>query len=90
MPGKGLALVNLRQDLEDRESWNTISIKVEGDRTQVWLNGEEVGLVRAGGPARGKVGLYISKRGDSKPAELIVREVLIQKRVKPEEYADAF
>ena len=85
VPGKGLALVNLRQDLEDRESWNTISIKVEGDWTQVWLNGEEIGLVRVGGPARGKVGLYIAKGGDSKIAELIVREVLIQKLVKPKE-----
>jgi hypothetical protein len=85
VPGKGLALVNLRQDLEDHESWNTISIKVEGDRTQVWLNGEEIGMVRAGGPVRGKVGLYISNHGDSKPAGLIIREVLIQKLVKPEE-----
>ena len=85
VPGKGLALVNLRQDLEDRESWNTISIKVKGDRTQVWLNAEEIGLVRAGGPAKGKVGLYISKRADAKPAELIIREVLIQKLVRPQE-----
>lgn len=84
VPGKGLALVNLREDFEDRESWNTISIKVQSDRIQVWLNGEEIGVVRAGGPARGKVGLYISK-ADSKPAELIIREVLIQKLVKAEE-----
>ena len=85
VPGKGLALVNLREDLEDRESWNTISIKVEGDSTQVWLNAEEIGLVRVGGPAKGKVGLYISRRADAKPAELIIREVLIQKLVRPQE-----
>jgi hypothetical protein len=85
VPGKGLALVNLREDFEDRESWNTISIKVQGDRTQVWLNAEEIGMVRAGGSARGKVGLYISKGADSKPAELVIREVLIQKLVNAEE-----
>jgi hypothetical protein len=85
VPGKGLALVNLHEDFEDRESWNTISIKVQGDKTQVWLNGEEIGMVRAEGPARGKVGLYISKIADSKPAELVIREVLIQKLAKAEE-----
>jgi hypothetical protein len=53
VPGKGLALVNLRDDLVDRESWNTISIKVEGDKVQVWLNGEETGQ-RTNRPVRRK------------------------------------
>ncbi|MHC4120121.1 MAG: family 16 glycoside hydrolase [Planctomycetota bacterium] len=85
VPGKGLALVNLHEDFEDRESWNTISIKVEGDRTQVWLNGEEIGVVRAAGPVRGRIGLYVSESEDSKRGQLVVREVLIQKLVKSEE-----
>ncbi len=85
VPGKGLALVNLHEDFEDRESWNTISIKVEGDRTQVWLNGEEIGVVRAAGPAKGRIGLYLSQLGDSGPSELTVREVVIQRLVKSEE-----
>jgi len=84
VPGKGLALANLREDLEDRESWNTISIKVQGDRVQVWLNGEEIGIVRAVGPAQGKIGLYISKKGDSASSELTVREMLIQPLDKAE------
>jgi len=33
MPGKGRVLVNLRDDLIDREGHNTISVRVEGDRT---------------------------------------------------------
>jgi len=37
------------------------------------------------GHAKGKVGLYIGKGGDSKLAELIVREVLIQQLIKQEE-----
>jgi len=83
VPGKGLVLVNLRRDLEDRESWNTISVKVQGDRTQVWLNGEEIGLVHSGGPAGGRVGLYISQRKDSKPSALAIREMLIQRLAEP-------
>ncbi|MHC4424968.1 MAG: 3-keto-disaccharide hydrolase [Planctomycetota bacterium] len=79
VPGKGLALVNLREDLVDRESWNTISVRVEGDRIQVWLNGEEIGAVRLITPAKGKIGLHIQKHPASKSAELSVREVLIQR-----------
>ncbi len=85
MPDKGLALVNLRKDIEDRESWNTISIKVQGNRTQIWLNGEEIGVIRAAGPAKGKIGLHISKHPDSTASELTVREMLIQPLAKPEE-----
>lgn len=85
VPDKGLALINLDRDLEDRESWNTISIKVQGNRTQVWLNGEEIGAVRAAGPAKGRIGLHVLQEKDSKPGKLVVREVLIQKLVHSEE-----
>ena len=84
-PGNGLILVNLRGDLLDREGWNTISAKLESDRVQVWLNGEEIGAVRTGGPTKGKIGLYIEKQGagprprGGEAAEFCVREVQIQK-----------
>jgi hypothetical protein len=89
VPGKGLALANLREDILDRESWNTISVRVEGNRIQVWLNGEEIGAVHAAGPAKGRIGLYIEKHPASKSAELTVREVLIQRLAKPEAEASA-
>jgi hypothetical protein len=82
--GKGLALANLREDLLDREGWNTLSVKVEGDRIQVWLNGEEIGVVRVSGPAKGKIGLYIEEQPATKSAELHVREVQIQQLTKAE------
>jgi hypothetical protein len=84
MPGKGLALINLNGDLVDRESWNTISVRVEGDKVQVWLNGEEIGSVRVVKPDKGRIGLYIGKPTFSESTELSVREVLIQRLVKPE------
>ena len=87
VPDKGLALVNLNDDLIDRESWNTISVRVEGDTVQVWLNGEEIGSVRAAGPDKGQIGLYIGKPPTSKPVELSIREVLIQRLAKPESEA---
>lgn len=81
---KGLVLVNLRSDLLDEGGWNTISIKAEGDRVQVWLNAEEIGAVRTGGPTKGKIGLYAAGNG----GEFCVREVQIKKlgeSEKPEE-----
>jgi len=84
VPGKGLALANLRQDLIDRESWNTISVKVRDKRFQVWLNGEEVGAIRADGPEKGEIGLHIETQPAYKDAGLYVREVLIQRLGKPE------
>jgi len=82
--GKGLALVNLREDLVDRQGWNTLSVRVEGDRIQVWLNGEEIGVVRVTGPVKGKIGLYIKEQPTSKSSELSIREVQIQKLRKAE------
>lgn len=85
IPEKGLALTNISEDLVDRESWNTISARVEGDKVQVWLNGEEIGSVRGIGPEKGKIGLYIEKNSASKSAEFSVREMLIQKLPETEE-----
>ena len=89
VPDKGLALANLREDLVDRESWNTISVKVKGDRIQVWLNGEEIGAVRVDSPAKGNIGLYIEKHPASKTAELCVREVLVQRLGETQEKVSA-
>jgi hypothetical protein len=79
LPGKGLVLANLREDFVDREGWNTISVKVRGDRVGVWLNGEEVGAIRISGSAKGKIGLHIERDPVSKAGELSVREVLVQR-----------
>jgi len=87
VPGKGLALTNLRKDLMDLEGWNTLSVKVEGDRVQVWLNGQEIGAVRTAGPAKGRIGLLVAGAPAAKASELCVREVLIQKIAHPEEKA---
>ena len=77
--GRGLALVNLRGDLFEADAWNTISAKVQGDRIQLWLNGEEIGAVRIAGPKRGHITVGLQGGPDFRTAELAVREVLVQK-----------
>ena len=84
IPEKGLALTNIRDDLMDRESWNTISARVEGDKVQVWVNGEEIGSVRGIAPVKGKIGLYIEKHPGTKSGQFSVREVQTQKLAEPE------
>ena len=84
VPDKGLVLTNIRKDLVDRESWNTISARVEGGKIQVWLNGEEIGSVLGITPAKGKIGLYIGTQAtdnERRETSFSVREVQIQKLI---------
>lgn len=83
LPEIGPVLINFRRDLIDYEGWNTISVKLENDRVQLWLNGEEIGSVRIVAPSKGKIGLHIENHPDKKTAELSVREVLIQRINEP-------
>ena len=79
--GQGLALLNLRDDLFDPAAWNTISAEVRGDRLQVWVNGEEIGAVRAAGAQSGRIGLQLVGGDAFSAAKFSVREVLVQRRV---------
>jgi hypothetical protein len=74
LPGKGLVLVNVRDELLDDEGWNTLVAEVRGGRTTVRLNGEEIGAVVHGGPREGRIGLHAEGPGD-----FVVREILIQR-----------
>lgn len=84
IPGKGLALVNFREELFDAGGWNTLSIEVRRRRVAVWLNGEQIGAVRIAGPDKGRIGLHLDGGADYRNAQLAVREVLIQKLPKEE------
>ena len=82
VPGKGLALANLREDLFDAGGWNTLSMEVRGQRIAVWLNGAEVGAACCAGPPKGRIGLHIQGGPEHAGAELAVREVQLQKLPK--------
>jgi len=88
VPGKGLALVNFREDLVDREGWNTISAKLEGGRLVVWLNGEEIGAVRLTKTSKGRVGIHIEGGEGYHLSQLTVREVQIKRLSKPRRGSD--
>ncbi|HUT11694.1 MAG TPA: DUF1080 domain-containing protein [Thermoguttaceae bacterium] len=78
LPGRGLALVNLREDLFDAGGWNTLSIEVRGNRIAVWLNAAEVGAVCLDMPEKGRIGLHIQGGPAYQDAQLTIGEIQIQ------------
>jgi len=85
LSGDRLALANLKEDLFEREGWNTLSLEVREERVQVWLNGEEIGATRIAGPAKGRIGLHLEGGAAFRQGQLAVREILVHKL--PEEPA---
>lgn len=79
LPGKGLVLANLREELFDAGGWNTLSVEVRGSRVGVWLNGEEVGAVCCAMAERGRIGLHLNGGSQGQRAKITVREVQIQR-----------
>jgi len=75
------------EDLLDWQSCNTISVKLQDDRIQVWPNGQEIGAIRTGGLTKGRIGLHLEKHPACKAGELHIREVLIQRLAEPQESA---
>ena len=70
--------MNTDESLVDREGWNTISVRAEGKRLQVWLNGTQVGDVRDDTSDAGKIGFQIHPGAQYGPMKLMVREIQIQ------------
>jgi hypothetical protein len=76
VPGTGTVLANVDKDLISEMMWNTISVKMQGKRLTVWLNGEEIGSVRLTGAETGRLGLAVA---DSDSAgTLTINELQVQ------------
>jgi len=82
LPGKGLALLNLRKDLFDPGGWNTLSIEVRGPHATVWLNGEKIGAVACLTAEKGPIGVHLEGGPGYENAQLTVGEIQIQKLTK--------
>jgi len=78
VPGTGLALLNVRDDLFDAGGWNTLSVEVRGQRVTVWLNGEQIGAVRCLPPGKGRIGLHLKGGTADAGSQLAVREILVR------------
>ena len=84
LPERGLALTNFQKELTDREGWNTLSVRVEDRRVQVWLNAEEIGAALVEGPEEGRIGIHLESQPGASAAEIQIREIQVKKLAKPD------
>ncbi|MBM4029422.1 MAG: DUF2961 domain-containing protein, partial [Planctomycetes bacterium] len=69
---------NLDKTLENRDGWNTIKIRAQGDRLQVWLNDRQTADVRDTRSDSGKIGFQVHPGAEFGPMKIVVREVLLK------------
>lgn len=77
-PGKMFLAMNTDKTLVNREGWNTIQIRCQGDRSQIWLNGKQVADVHDDTTASGKIGFQVHPGDEFGSMKIVVREVLVK------------
>jgi hypothetical protein len=77
-PGKMFLAINDDPALVDRDGWNTIKIRAEGDHSQIWLNGHQVADVHDDTTATGKIGFQVHPGDEFGPMKIVVKEMLIK------------
>ncbi|NIA14084.1 MAG: DUF1080 domain-containing protein [Nitrospiraceae bacterium] len=83
-PGKMFLAMNEDPAIVNREGWNTIEIRAQGDRLVVTLNDVVTADVQEDSFARGKIGFQVHAGDPFKDMAIAVREVRIR-RLEPSE-----
>lgn len=77
-PGKMFLAINPDRSLENRDGWNVMRIRAQGDHLQVWLNGRQVADVRDDTSDSGRIGIQIHDGVQYGSMKITVREVLLK------------
>jgi len=77
-PGKMFITMNTDKTLVNREGWNTISVRAEGNHIQIWINEHKVADVHDDTTDSGSIGFQIHPGDQLSPNKIIVREVLLK------------
>ncbi len=77
-PGKMFLAMNEDKSLVNRQEWNTINVRANGDRIQIWLNGAKVADVRDTTTDSGKIGFQVHPGAEFGSMKIIVRELLLK------------
>jgi hypothetical protein len=77
-PGKMFIAMNTDKTLVDRDGWNTMKVRAEGDHIQIWLNGRQVADVQDDATDSGKIGFQVHPGEEFGPMKIIVREMLLK------------
>ena len=77
-PGKMFLAINEDPTIVNREGWNTIKVRVEGDHLQIWLNGHQTADVHDSTTDSGKLGFQVHPGAEFGPMKIVVRELLLK------------
>jgi hypothetical protein len=77
-PGKMFLAMNTDKTLVNREGWNTISVRAEGNHIQIWINDHQVADVHDDTSDSGRIGFQIHAGDQLSPNKIIIREVLLK------------
>ncbi len=78
-PGKLFLAINKDKTLVNRDGWNTIKIRAEGDHLQIWLNDRQVADVHDATTDSGRIGFQVHPGAEFGPMKIVVREVLLKR-----------
>jgi len=77
-PGKMFLAMNEDKTLVDRDGWNTIKVRAQGDHIQIWINGHQVADIHDDTTDSGKIGFQVHQGEQFGPMKIIVRELLLK------------
>ncbi len=77
-PGKMFLAMNTDKSLVERDGWNTMQVRAEGDHIQIWLNGHQVADVHDDTSESGRIGFQVHPGEEFGPMKIVVREMLLQ------------
>lgn len=77
-PGKMFLAMNTDKTLVNREGWNTIKVRAEGDHIQIWLNAKQVADVHDNTSDSGKIGFQVHPGAEFGPMKIVVRDMLVK------------
>ena len=77
-PGKMFLAMNTDKSLVDRDGWNTIKVRAEGDHIQIWLNEKQVADVHDDTSDSGKIGFQVHPGDVFGPMKIVVREIMLE------------
>ncbi len=77
-PGKMFLAMNTDKELVNREGWNTMTVRAEGDHLQIWLNGRQVADVHDDTSDSGQIGFQVHPGAQFGHMKVMIRELLLQ------------
>jgi len=70
--------INADKTLVNREGWNTMKVRAQGDHLQIWLNGKQTADVHDTRNDSGRIGFQVHPGAEFAAMKIVVREVLIK------------